>query len=321
VIASLAPPACAADAGSLCRFIYETTGHGWLADSADWLIAKPLRILLIVAVALVLRFFAHRAVSRLVASTTAGTVPALLRPLRDRAAARLDLGALSERRRQRAETMGSVLRSTSSAVIGVVAFLLVLGELGVNLAPLLASAGVLGVAVGFGAQNLVKDFLSGMFMILEDQYGVGDVVDTGSASGTVEAVGLRITTLRDADGTVWYVRNGEVLRIGNSSQGWSRVVVDIPVSYATDLRRASSVLHEVADGLSQDDDYADLILEEPTVVGVESLTRDGLAIRLTVKTDVEQHDLVAGELRARVKERFEAEGLGLAVPPALPAGG
>ncbi len=314
--ALLSRPSCADDAGSLCRFLYETTGRAWLADSANWLITRPLHILLIVALALVLRMLAHRAIGRLVTSTARGTVPAVLRPLRDRAAEHLALGPLlAERRHQRAETIGSVLRSTTSAVIGVVAFMLILGELGLNLAPLLASAGVIGVAVGFGAQNLVKDFLSGIFMILEDQYGVGDSVDAGVASGTVEAVGLRTTRMRDVNGTVWYVRNGEIARIGNSSQGWSQAVLDVPLSYATDPRRARTVLQEVADGVWQDDSYAGVILEEPTVAGVESMTREGLVIRVIVKTKVEEQGPVASELRTRIKERFAADGIELAAPP------
>lgn len=312
-----AKPACADRSGTVCHFVYGITGQGWLAGAAAWLIAKPLKILLIVVIALVLRFLAHRAINRLVRSTAEG-VPTLLRPLRDRAAAHIEVGGLlSERRQQRAQTIGSVLRSTASAVVLVVAFMLVLGELGINLAPLIASAGIVGVAVGFGAQNLVKDFLSGMFMILEDQYGVGDTIDVGEATGVVEAVGLRTTRVRDVDGTVWYVRNGEIIRVGNQSQGWSRAVLDVPISYSTDLRRVRSVLKEIADALWQDEDYADLILEEPTLTGVESMGPDGLVVRLMVKTKPEQQRTVARELRARIKERFDEEGIALPAPASV----
>ncbi len=150
-------------------------------------------------------------------------MPAVLRPLKERVGnnGAGDAGMVSERRRQRAETVGSLLRSVTSLVIGVLAVMLVLGEIGFNLGPFIAGAGIVGIALGFGAQNLVKDFLSGIFMILEDQYGVGDVVDLGAASGTVEAVGLRVTRLRDGNGTLWYVRNGEILRVGNKSQGFA----------------------------------------------------------------------------------------------------
>ena len=145
---------------------------------------------------------------------------------------------------QRAETIASVLRSTVTAVVGTIAFIEILGTLGINLGPIVASAGIVGVALGFGAQNLVKDFLSGIFMILEDQYGVGDVIDlgVGDANGTVEAVGLRITRLRDVKGQVWHVRNGEVVRVGNKSQGWSRAVLDVPVAYGNDVAEASAVI-------------------------------------------------------------------------------
>ncbi len=307
-------PTCADRDGTLCHFIYDRTHQGWLAGSADWLINKPVRILFIVAVAVVLRFLAHRAINRLIISTVEG-VPTVLRPLRDRAAAHLDVEPLlSERREQRAATIGSVLRSTASALILAVAFMLVLSELGINLAPLIASAGIVGVAVGFGAQNLVKDFLSGMFMILEDQYGVGDTIDVGEAIGTVEAVGLRTTRVRDVEGTVWYVRNGEIVRVGNKSQGWSRAVLDVPVSYSSDLHRVRAVLKEVADEVWQDEEYAGLIIEEPTVTGVESMGADGVSVRLMVKTKANHQAPVARELRARIKDRFDAEGIQLPQP-------
>ena len=142
------------------------------------------------------------------------------------------------------------------------------------MAPLIASAGILGVALGFGAQSLVKDFLSGIFMIFEDQYGVGDVIDAGEASGTVEAVGLRVTRLRDVDGTVWYVRNGEIQRVGNMSQNWARTVLDVSVAYTEDLQRVRRVLQEVAHDLWYDDEYRGKIIEEPEVWGVQSLDPD-----------------------------------------------
>ena len=132
--------------------------------------------------------------------------------------------------------MGAILKSTSTFVIFTLALLTVMATVGLPLGPLLASAGVGGVALGFGAQSLVKDFLSGIFMILEDQYGVGDVIDTGEAVGTVEDVTLRVTRLRDASGIVWYVRNGEIVRIGNRSQGWSTALVDIPVGLQRESR-------------------------------------------------------------------------------------
>ena len=157
-----------------------------------------------------------------------------------------------------------------------IAFVMVLSEVGMNVAPILASAGVLGLAIGFGAQNLVKDFLSGVMMMIEDQYGVGDAVDLGEAIGTVENVGLRVTRVRDVDGTVWYVRNGEILRVGNQSQNWARTVLDIKVGYREDLVRVRQILQEVAHGLWEDEDYKDVIIEEPEVWGVEDLSPDAV---------------------------------------------
>jgi moderate conductance mechanosensitive channel len=194
---------------------------------------------------------------------------------------------------------------------------MVLSELGLNVAPILASAGVLGLAIGFGAQNLVKDFLSGVMMMIEDQYGVGDEVDLGEAVGTVEHVALRVTRVRDVDGTVWYVRNGEILRVGNASQNWARTVLDVNVSYAEDLRKVREVLQEVAHGLWDDEDYQDVILEEPEVWGVQALTPDWVTVRVTLKTAPLKQWGVAREMRERIKARFDHEGISMQVPQRL----
>jgi small conductance mechanosensitive channel len=185
----------------------------------EWFVARPIAILLIVILALILRWSISRAIDRVVRRAGEGSIPSVL--ARTKAGAVLaDLrpGA-ADRRRERAMTMGSVLKSVASAFVLGITSIMILAEIGVEVAPILAGAGILGVAFSFGAQNFVKDFLAGVFMILEDQLGVGDIVDTGHAVGKVEAVGLRVTRLRDAQGTVWYVRNGEVIRIGNESQG------------------------------------------------------------------------------------------------------
>ena len=157
--------------------------------------------------------------------------------------------------------MGDLLKSVITGVLVAIFGTMILSELGVNIAPIIASAGIIGIALGFGAQSLVKDFLSGVFMIFEDQYGVGDVVDVGEATGTVEAVTLRVTRLRDLNGTVWYVPNGEILRVGNMSQNWSRAVVDVGVGYGEDLARVKRVLTEVAHDLWEDEDFRELIIE------------------------------------------------------------
>ena len=210
--------------------------------------------------------------------------------------------------------MGSLLKSIASIVVFTVFTITAIAELGYPVGPLIASAGIVGVAIGFGAQSLVKDFLSGIFMIFEDQYGVGDVVDLGEATGTVEAVGLRVTRLRDVQGTVWYVRNGEILRVGNQSQNWARTVLDIPVAHDQDLHRVQQVLKDVAHGLWEDDDYRNLILEEPEVWGVQDLTPDWITVRVTLKTAPLEQWAVAREMRQRIKIRFDHDGIEIAHP-------
>ena len=210
--------------------------------------------------------------------------------------------------------MASVLKSLTTWAIIVIVVLTVLDALGIPTAPLLASAGIVGVAVGFGAQSLVRDVISGVFMISEDQYGVGDVVDLGDASGVVEAVGLRITRVRDVDGTVWYIRNGEVLRVGNRSQGWARAVLDVGIAYGEDVTRAENLLLDVAKELKDDAQFGALVLEEPEMWGVESVSADGVVLRLVVKTQPLQQWAVARELRRRIKERFDVEGVRVAHP-------
>ncbi len=304
---ALEPPACVADEG-WCSTIYDWTHNDWLAASSHWLIAKPITILLIVIGALIFRAIARRLIDRLTRAT-GGRVPTVLRPLRERAPQALGQ-LLSERRAQRAQTIGSVFKSIVSFIVFGLAFMMILGELGVNLGPILASAGIVGVAIGFGAQNLVKDFLSGVFMMLEDQYGVGDVVDTGEAIGTVEAVGLRITTLRDVNGTVWYVRNGEILRVGNSSQGFAVAVVDVPIGFGADVGQATEILQRVTTEATEDSPMSDDVIEPAEVLGVERVTAaEGITMRVTVKVRPGRQWSVQRSLRARVMDAFEDAGI------------
>jgi small conductance mechanosensitive channel len=205
--------------------------------------------------------------------------------------------------------MGSLLKSISSGLIMAIVIVMVLAQLSVNIAPIIASAGIIGVAFGFGAQNLVKDFLAGIFMILEDQYGVGDVVDLGEATGVVEAVGLRVTRLRDVNGTVWYVRNGEVLRVGNQSQNWARTVLDITVGYEADLDQVQTILQEEATAMFEDAEFHDVIIEAPEVWGVERFDKDGAVVRVVLKTAPLQQWQVARAMRQRIKARFDAAGI------------
>jgi small-conductance mechanosensitive channel len=303
------PPQCTGDEGTWCYQVFRMTHNEWLAASSGWLVAKPLMIILIVVVAVVIRFVLRKLIDRVttIPRNNNRRLPALLRPLRERAPELLG-PLVIERRRQRAKTIGSVLKSLTSFIVLGLAFIQVLGELGINLGPIIASAGIVGVALGFGAQNLVKDFLSGMFMMLEDQYGVGDVIDVGEATGTVESVGLRITTLRDMKGTVWYVRNGEVLRVGNSSQGFANAVVDVPLSYTSDVERAVEVLTAAANAAVGAEPLSLHVLEPPEVLGVENVTPEGIEIRLTVKVRPGKQWTVQRALRARVIAALEESG-------------
>jgi moderate conductance mechanosensitive channel len=289
----------------------------------DVLLGPPGQTVAILLVALITRLVIHRLVSRIaegIASGRAG-LGRLDQHLANATAMLSVTPVQSARREQRARTMATALNGVTTGVVTAVAVLTVLPLYGIPIAPLLTSAGILGVALGFGAQTLVKDFLSGIFMIAEDQYGVGDVVDLGEATGVVESVGLRVTRLRDVDGTVWYLRNGEVLRVGNRSQGWSRAVLDVGIAYGEDVGRVQDLLLDVAAGLQREPDYAPLVLEDPQVWGIESVSADAVVVRLVVKTvPLKQWD-VARELRRRIKDRFDAEGVRVAYSSGSVGGG
>ena len=307
----------AANVGVLCPWVLDLTGNEALARGATTFVAIPARILLIITIAVVLRYLAHRAIERVTTKAVQGKPVAV--PVRSREGQRnakiLEVAPLaSERREQRAATIGSVLRSLVTLVVFGVAFAMSLSEVGFDLAPVIASAGIVGVAVGFGAQNLVRDFLSGIFMILEDQYGVGDVIDAGEASGVVEAVALRTTRLRDVNGTVWHIRNGEILRVGNMSQGWSRALLDVPVAYGSDLEHVKAVIKAAAEEVWHDAELGGKVLEEPEVWGLERMDPDGLVVRLVVKTAPLEQWVVGRALRQRIKEAFDREGVEIPFP-------
>ena len=239
--------ACGSSPSWACRRIFDATGNKALAGFVDFLFGAPLRILVILVVAFVASHLVRRTIRRFT-DTISGTVCSpRVDKLRSQAPAALRPPSGSVRAASRAQTIGSVLRSISTAVIYTIAGVTILGELGVNLGPLVASAGIVGIAIGFGSQSLVRDFITGIFMLVEDQYGVGDIVDVGEASGVVEAVGLRTTRLSDVNGTVWYVPNGQIARVANKSQDWSRALLDVTVSYNADVREAEATIKEVAD--------------------------------------------------------------------------
>jgi moderate conductance mechanosensitive channel len=254
---------------------------------------RPLKVVLVVLVGMVVSRVAVRAVRR------------FIRTLHARAPVRSG----SVRAEQRVSTLSDVLTSLVRAVIGILVVLVVLGEAGVDLAPLLAGAGIAGIAVGFGAQSLVKDFLSGFFILLEDQYGVGDVINLGDATGTVEDITLRVTRLRATDGTVWFVPNGEIKRVGNTSMEWSRALIDVLVAYDSDLPKVVAAIGDVAREFAASPDWEAAVLDPPEVWGVQAMSAEGLTIRLVVKTAPRQQYAVARELRGRITERLRRDGV------------
>lgn len=205
--------------------------------------------------------------------------------------------------------MGSVLESVASLTIGTIALLLILDLLGVNIAPFIASAGIAGVALGFGAQTLVKDFLSGIFMLVEDQYGVGDTITVGDISGVVESVALRVTAVRDANGVLWFIRNGEILKVGNQTQGWSRASVTVTVAYETNVADARAALTAAADVAAADPAIGAWLIDEPSVTGIDAMTSQTYTLSVGVKTEPAKQWDVSRVLRAAVRQELDKAGI------------
>ena len=307
--------ACGPDPGSACRWVADTTNSVALAKVADWLTGTPFEIVCVLLGAWVLNRLVRRAIRRFAQRIEGSHEPGgRLRRLRDRTPSiLLTTGEVNLRSAARAQTIALVLRSICSGIIWSFAFIYVLGALGLNLGPLLATAGVAGVALGFGAQSLVRDFLSGIFLLIEDQYGVGDVVDLGEASGTVEQVTLRTTRLRDQNGTVWHVPNGQVLRVGNKSQQWARAVLDVAVSPSADLEVAATVIGRAAEQVWELPEAKPDVLDRPEVLGLEYLGPDAATIRVQGKTRPGAQWRVSRLLRVRIAEALTEAGIDL--PP------
>lgn len=293
----------------------------WTDTNRHWLLEVPIRIVAYILVVLVARYVLHRMIDRAATGRSRKNVasddqaparkPPLLRGLRDRGQSSAASARAAERRQQRAQTIASVLKSTVSIVLLIWVALGVLNVLGVNIAPFLASAGVVGLAIGFGAQNLVRDFVTGVFMLLEDQYGVGDTVDLGDAVGEVESVGLRVTTVRDIDGTLWYVRNGEIARVGNMSQDYAVARIEIPVAPTADVERAEKVALDAAHSALDDPKIAAKVLGEPEMLGVQEVRSDQVTLRMTVKTRPGVQWSVQRRLRREILRAFDENGIEL----------
>ncbi|WP_414684049.1 mechanosensitive ion channel family protein [Microbacterium sp.] len=278
----------------------------WLVAAGNNAISVALIIAISGAIAFALRFVIRRIVHRIVDSAKSKA------NVQDTQA--LERSPLSDMRLvQRTRTLGTILQNIVNVTVGIVAVVLITNTLAPDLVgSLTLLTAAIGAGLGFGAQNIVKDVLNGLFIVAEDQIGIGDMVDMGLASGVVEYVAVRITQVRDVNGTLWYIRNGEVTRIGNMSQGWARAIVDIGVPVDADVPAVEEALLEAAQGLAKDAKWRTRIIERPEVWGLESMSGEALVIRVVMKTRANAMDDVARELRVRLKDAVQQ--LDLAVP-------
>ena len=272
-------------------------------DQHDWsgVAGRSVKIALILVLAAIFLRLGSRVASRSIRSLGARS------PLRE----------ASPRSEQRAETLAGVAVSMVRIVVWSVAVLLILEELGLNLGPLIAGASIVGVAVGFGAQSLVKDFFSGFFILVEDQYAVGDVITIADTTGTVEEIDLRVTRIRANDGTVWFVPNGEIRKVGNSAKEWARSIVDVIIPNKSDLGAATAAIAEEAAALAAQPVWSEAILEAPEVLGVESLGADNVTVRVSTKITPAHRAAFAREMRSCVSSRLQRDGV-VAEPPKGP---
>ena len=285
--------------GFLCDQLYEATDNETVSEVISWLLGTPLKILIIIIVAWAVNRWLRKKITQYGAKL--GTYTEEHEGVVSERA--------TERAQQRAATLSSLGRTTSTVVVWGIALLMILEAIGVGILTIIASAGVAGLAIAFGAQSVVEDVLTGLFMIIEDQYGVGDRVDTGRVEGYVERVTLRTTVLRDPDGRVWHVPNSEIDRIANETQNWSRAVVDMGVSYATDLRQASEVLEEAAQGLANEDEWKEHIRLAPVMQGVQTLGDDAVMLRVATRIDPDQRRGYERALNRRLKEALDEAGI------------
>jgi moderate conductance mechanosensitive channel len=310
--------ACGSNPSWLCESVFDLTdGNRLLAETADWLVS----VLAILLVAWILAQVAKRYLGRLVARVVApdrAMAARHLQRLGDRAttfvAEPVGIVDNDPRRQARLQSISLVVASTAAVIIWSIAVIMALGQFGVDLAPLIAGAGIAGVALGFGAQSLVRDCISGLFMLLEDQYGVGDVVDLDEATGVVEKISLRTTVLRGLDGTVWHVPNGNVTRVGNKSQLWSVALVDVDVAYNCDLAAARQVILDCANEVVQRDDWVGVVIDPPQLLGVEALGADGITIRVTIKVEPGAQWALQRALREAFKAALDRSGIEIPFP-------
>jgi len=271
----------------------------WLTQFyADW--GPAIRIVLTILVALITRAFMQFLIRRIVKG-----VAKSVRKIEDGGSPLAQARLL-----QRTKTIASVLGNLATWGLTLTVLSVVLSEVGVSPGAIIAGAGIIGAGLGFGAQSLVRDLISGLFIVFEDQYGVGDSVDLGQASGVVESVGLRVTQVRDVEGTLWFVRNGEIVRVGNQNQGWSRIVIDIALSYTSDIAKAQDALRDAAKEAAKA--MPGTAIDDAEVWGVNALSGDQVVVRLVQKTKPEHKDELARELRLAIKNNIDQAGIQLA---------
>jgi small-conductance mechanosensitive channel len=289
--------------------------QGWLYDVLTWagvdhataghvqqVILKPVTVVLIFLVAAAVGWFGSRLIRRWIGAVAR------------RAAGRTD----SPRAAARAVTITAMVANIWRVVIGVIAFFVALGTIGINLTPLLAGATVIGATIGFGAQSMVRDLLAGFLLIIEDQFDIGDSLTIGTTSGTVEDLSLRVTRLRDAEGTVWFVPNGEIRVLANLSRGWAEAVIDVVVPAAADVDDVLGAVEAAADAVAADARYAGSCLAPPRVWGVVAADADTLTSRVSIRTTTAERERLARAVREEVARRLHAQGV--FAPPPTPAG-
>jgi len=283
--------------GAFCEALLSWTGNEGLSETVSWVITTPLKVGVIIIVALILNRIARRFVSRFmdrIGSATAG-------------GSEIVVGQrTSDRAEERATTVSSLLRSVITAVIFSVAILMIFELLGFSVIPVLASAGILGIAIGFGAQSVVEDFIRGVFMLAEDQFGKGDRVDVGVVSGTLERVTLRTAVIRDPEGTIWHVPNSQIDRVANENQVSSRATIEIGVAYDADLRECMATLGRAARAAAEEPEWKEHVKVAPEVLGVQDLGDDAVRIRVVTWVNPDERRKYERHLRLRLKEALDA---------------
>ena len=322
------PGLCGPRTDVVCSWVYlHTSGNTFAARAADWVIGRPLAIALVLLAAwllhLLIRHLVGRGVRRLLDRPLLPGVPLpTIEPAPELSTAPVGAGPDDDyevvptreeaRRTTRAHAVATAVSSTLSTLVWLVALFAVLGILGLDLEPIIAGAGLAGVALAFGAQSLIKDLLSGLFILLEDHFGIGDEIQLDEATGVVEKMTLRHTVLRDLDGTVWYVRNGEIDKVRNFSQVWSGALIDVSVVYGTDIAAARELLFAAADAVTEMSPFADEVLGPPEVLGVQALDADGVTLRLLVKTLAGRQFGLQRQLLQTINESFDQHGVQIA---------